>query len=120
MTKHNQKPQVNTRELVYDMLLHILKEEMPSHLVLSDTLDRYSWLDKQERAFMTRLMRGTLQNILYLDQVLLQCADIRTKKLKMPVRVIVRPADTEGIIQVPEVMKDGAASGKAPGKKTAL
>ena len=89
MTKHNQKPQVNTRELVYDMLLHILKEEMPSHLVLADTLDRYSWLDKQERAFMTRLMRGTLQNILYLDQVLLQCADVKTKKLKMPVRVIV-------------------------------
>ena len=48
---------INTRELVYDMLLHVLKEEMPSHLVLADTLNTYAYLDKQERAFMTRLMR---------------------------------------------------------------
>lgn len=79
---------INTRELVYDMLLHVLKEEMPSHLVLADTLNTYAYLDKQERAFMTRLMRGTLQNTLYLDEVLRQCANVRTGKLKKPLRVI--------------------------------
>lgn len=79
---------VNTRELVYDMLLHVLKEGMPSHLVLADTLNTYAYLGKQERAFMTRLMRGTLQNLLYLDEVLLQCANVRTGKLKKPLRVI--------------------------------
>ena len=70
------------------MLLHVLKEGMPSHLVLADTLNTYAWLGKQDRAFMTRLMRGTLQNLLYLDEVLLQCADVRTGKLKKPLRVI--------------------------------
>ena len=79
---------VNTRELVYDMLLHVLKEGMPSHMVLADTLNTYAYLEKQERAFMTRLMRGTLQNTLYLDEVLLQCANVRTGKLKKPLRVI--------------------------------
>lgn len=79
---------INTRELVYDMLIHVLKEGMPSHLVLADTLNTYAWMEKQERAFMTRLMRGTLQNLLFLDEVLLQCANVRTGKLKKPLRVI--------------------------------
>lgn len=88
MTDTNRQPAADGRELAFGMLMNILKEGMPSHLVLADTLAKYAYLDKKERAFLTRLTRGTLQNILYLDEVLLQCANVRTNTLKKPLRII--------------------------------
>lgn len=88
MTDKNKQPSADGRELVFGMLMNVIKEGLPSHLVLADTLAKYAYLEKQERAFITRLMRGTLQNILYLDEMLLQCAAVKTKTLKKPLRII--------------------------------
>ena len=50
---------VNTRALALDMLLAINEEGQYSHLVLRQVLDKYQYLSKQERAFLTRLTEGT-------------------------------------------------------------
>ena len=37
---------INTRAIVYDMLMSVEKENTPSHLLLSQTLMKYQYLDK--------------------------------------------------------------------------
>ena len=58
---------VNERALVLEMLLAVNEEGQYSHLVLRDVLDKYQYLGKQERAFLTRLMEGTLAPVACLD-----------------------------------------------------
>ena len=53
---------INTRAIVYDMLMSVEKENTPSHLLLSQTLMKYQYLDKRDRAFISRLFRRTLEN----------------------------------------------------------
>ena len=48
--------QVNTRELILGILLEVNKEGQYSHLVIRSTLEKYQYLEKQERAFLTRLV----------------------------------------------------------------
>lgn len=38
---------INTRAIVYDMLMSVEKENTPSHLLLSQTLMKYQYLDKR-------------------------------------------------------------------------
>ena len=48
-----------TRELVMQMLLSVSQEEQYSHLVLRETLEKYQFLPKQDRAFITRVFEGS-------------------------------------------------------------
>ena len=61
-----------------------------SHLVLRDVLDKYQYLGKQERAFLTRLMEGTLERQLTLDYVIDQFSKTRVKKMKPLIRNLMR------------------------------
>ena len=38
---------INTRAIVYDMLMSVEKENTPSHLLLSQTLMKYQYLDEE-------------------------------------------------------------------------
>ena len=62
--------QVNTRELILGILLEVNKEGQYSHLVIRSTLEKYQYLEKQERAFITRVCEGTLEYKLRLDYIL--------------------------------------------------
>ena len=42
-----------TRELLMQMLLSVSQEEHYSHLVLRDTLEKYQFLPKKDRAFIS-------------------------------------------------------------------
>ena len=50
---------VNDRELVLETLLLITKEGEYSHIALKNVLDQYQYLDKKERAFITRAVSYT-------------------------------------------------------------
>ena len=41
---------VNLRELILEILLEISKGERHSHLIIRGTLEKYQYLEKQERA----------------------------------------------------------------------
>ena len=61
--------QVNTRGLALEFLLEVEKGAL-SHVALRGMLERYQYLDKQERAFLTRLCEGTLERRLELDAII--------------------------------------------------
>ncbi|HIX29191.1 MAG TPA: 16S rRNA (cytosine(967)-C(5))-methyltransferase RsmB [Candidatus Blautia stercoravium] len=81
---------VNLRELILEILLEISKEERHSHLVIRRTLEKYQYLEKQERAFITRVCEGTLEYRLRLDYILNQYSTVPTEKMKPVIRELLR------------------------------
>ena len=82
--------QVNTRELILGILLEVNKEGQYSHLVIRSTLEKYQYLEKQERAFITRVCEGTLEYKLRLDYILNQFSTVPVEKMKPVIRELLR------------------------------
>ena len=78
---------VNLRELILNILLEIDKEGQYSHLVLRSTLEKYQYLEKQERAFITRVCEGTLEYRIRLDYILDQFSTVPAEKMNFSVPV---------------------------------
>lgn len=81
---------VNLRELILNILLEIDKEGQYSHLVLRSTLEKYQYLEKQERAFITRVCEGTLEYRIRLDYILDQFSTVPAEKMKPVIRELLR------------------------------
>ncbi|MFR5702118.1 MAG: transcription antitermination factor NusB [Eubacterium ramulus] len=58
---NNRNDNVNTRNLVVDILLAVTRDGEFSHIAIRDVLDKYRYLPKQDRAFITRLSPGNLR-----------------------------------------------------------
>ena len=78
------------RGLAMDILVDIDKKKGLSHLVLSDTLKNYQYLDKKDRAFLTRLCQGTIEYQIQLDYIIDQFSRTKAKKCKPVIRAILR------------------------------
>ena len=72
---------VNERELVLDMLLQITRDGEYSHIVIKNVLDKYQYLDKRERAFITRVVNGTLERMIEIDYIINQFSRIPVKQM---------------------------------------
>lgn len=81
---------VNTRELVLETLLSIEKGESYSHIALSALLDKYQYLSKQERSFITRVTMGTLERKLEMDYIIDWFSKVKVKKMKPVILAILR------------------------------
>ena len=57
---------VSSRELILETLLMITRDGQYSHIALKNVLDQYQYLDKKERAFITRVVNGTLEHMVCL------------------------------------------------------
>lgn len=82
--------EVNVREIVLDILLEILERGGYSHLILAQVLEKYQYLDKQQRSFITRCVQGTVERRIELDAVLDQFSRTPVKKMKPLVRNLLR------------------------------
>lgn len=82
--------QAGTREIVLDMLLEVLDGEKFSHTVLNQTLKANQSLDKQERAFISRMFQGTVKSYLKLDYIIGQFSNVPVKKMKPLIRNLLR------------------------------
>ena len=80
----------NIRELALDILYEILEKDGLSHVVLHQALSKYQYLEKQDRAFVTRVTEGTLEYLLQIDYVLNQFSATETKKMKPLIRTLMR------------------------------
>ena len=60
----------NPRELALDVLMKIDKKEELSHIAIGETLEKYQFSEKKDRAFFTRLCQGTLERRLTIDYVI--------------------------------------------------
>lgn len=83
-------PIVNTRELVLDMLMEMESGNAFSHQIIRDVLNKYNYLNGQEKAFIKRLAEGTLERRIELDYILNQVSSVPVKKMKPLIRSLLR------------------------------
>ncbi len=83
---------VNEREIVLEVLLEITEKGQFSHIILRDVLWKYQYLEKRERAFITRVTEGTLEHMIEIDYILDRFSKVKVKKMKPVIRAILRSA----------------------------
>lgn len=81
---------IDVRAAALDILLEITQEKEYSHIAIRGALDKMQYLPKQERAFMNRLVEGTLEYMLRIDYILDQFSSVKVKKMKPVIRNILR------------------------------
>lgn len=80
---------INLRNKVLNMLLEI-DDKKQSHIVLKETLDSHKHLEKNQRAFVTRLFRGTIERQIELDYIIDAFSKTPTGKMKKVIKYILR------------------------------
>lgn len=102
---------VNTREFVLDILLRVTRQGVHSHTAIAGVLDKYQYLDKKDRAFLTRLAEGTLENLIRLDYIIDQFSKVPVSKMKPVICCILR----SGVYQIcfMDAVPDAAACNEA-------
>ena len=82
--------QVNEREIILETLLLITRDGEYSHIALKNVLDKYQYLEKRERAFITRVVEGTLERQIEIDYIINQFSKVKVNKQKPVIRTILR------------------------------
>ncbi len=81
----------NQREIIIAILDEVLEEGKYSHLVLGPTLEKYQYLSKEKRAFITRVCQGTIERQIQIDAVLNRFVKKpKVAKMKPRIRTILR------------------------------
>lgn len=80
----------NIRNMTLEILIDVMENHVYSHYALSHMLSLHQFMDKQERAFLTRLVQGTLERCLEIDYFLNQFSKVKTEKMKPVIRNILR------------------------------
>jgi ribosomal RNA small subunit methyltransferase RsmB len=83
---------VNTREIILGILMEVTEEEQYSHIALRNTLDKYQYLSKQDRAFITRVTEGTIEYMTQMDYIINQFASVKVANMKPLIRNLIRSA----------------------------
>lgn len=79
----------NVREIAFEALLLIDKDEY-SNTFVSELLDKYSYLDKQDRSFIKRLIEGVVERRITIDYVINSFSKVSVNKMKPAVRTLIR------------------------------
>jgi len=79
---------VELRKTALETLIQTEKNNSPSHLVIKDVLDKYDYLSKTEKALFSTIVKGTIERRIELDYVIDSFSKTPTKKMKMPIRII--------------------------------
>ena len=81
---------INTREIVLAVLNEVLEEDKYSHIVLREVLEKYQYLEKRDRSFITRVVEGTLENLIEMDYIISQFSSVKVSRMKPAIRNILR------------------------------
>lgn len=81
---------VDCRELALGILMEVTRQEEYSHIAIRNVLEKYQYLGKSERAFLTRLTEGTLEWMIHLDYIINQFSNVKVNKMKPVIRNILR------------------------------
>nr|MCR5517556.1 16S rRNA (cytosine(967)-C(5))-methyltransferase [Lachnospiraceae bacterium] len=83
---------VNLRAIVLDILMEVNENGAFSHHAISDALKKYQYLEKKDRAFITRLANGTIERQITLDYVIDEYSQVAVKRMKSVIRNVLRMA----------------------------
>lgn len=81
---------INIRELLLDMLIEINEKGQYSHIVLRQVLEKYQYLEKTDRSFITRITDGTIEHMVEIDYIINQFSKVKVKKMKPLIRNLLR------------------------------
>ncbi|MDD7024620.1 MAG: transcription antitermination factor NusB, partial [Oscillospiraceae bacterium] len=81
---------ISPRELALYVMLEVSEKGGYSHIILRDLMGKYQYLEKRDRAFLSRLCEGTLEQQLRMDEVLNRFSSVPVKKMKPVIRNILR------------------------------
>lgn len=81
---------INVRAVALELLLEITGGRELSHVALGGALEKYQYMNKQDRAFLTRLTEGTLERMLELDYIIGRYSSVQMKKMKPVIRNLLR------------------------------
>lgn len=82
--------QINTRNVILDILSEVFDNHKYSNLVLSAALTKYQFLTKEERSFITVVSMGTVERAISIDFILNKFSKTPTNKMKPVIRNILR------------------------------
>ena len=102
---------LNLREMALEILLEVERNGAYPNVLLKQTLDKYLYMEKQERAFLTRLVEGCVERKLTLDYYLNQVSKTPVNKMKPVIRCIMRMAAYQ--IFYMDAVPDSAACNEA-------
>ena len=93
----------NPREVAAEALMEIMTAGAYSNVALRRILRRNGAMTRQERAFVTETVNGTLRSLIYLDYLLNAFSSIPVEKMKPWLAAVVRTAAYQLIfMQVPD------------------
>lgn len=84
------KTAVTPRSIAVHSLVKILEEKQFSHLILREQLHQYTNLTERDRAFITRLVDGTIEYTIQLDFILNKFSKTHTKNMDSLIRTVLR------------------------------
>lgn len=85
-----EKTAASPRSVAVYSLMQILEEKRLSHIVLKAALSEHSDFEMRDRAFVTRLVEGTLEYTIQLDFILNQISKVHTKNMEPLIRTVLR------------------------------
>ncbi|MBO4775202.1 MAG: 16S rRNA (cytosine(967)-C(5))-methyltransferase RsmB [Lachnospiraceae bacterium] len=80
--------EVELRKTALEALIQIEKNNVPSHLVIKDVLDKYDYLSRSEKALISTIVKGTIERRIELDYVCDLFSKTPHNKMKLPIRII--------------------------------
>ena len=84
--------QINVRELALEVLLKVEREDARLNETLHSQLVKYQYMDKANRALLTRLCEGTMEYKIRLDYMINQISKTPVSKCKPFIRCLLRMA----------------------------
>lgn len=81
---------VNTREIIMGTLMAITEEGRYCHVILREVLEKYQYLEKRDRAFISRVVEGTIENMIQIDYILDQFSNVKVQDMKPYIRNLLR------------------------------
>ena len=80
----------NLREIATDALIEITEHGQFSHIYMKMVLDKYAYFEKNERAFLTRIVNGCVERKIELDYIIMLYSKTPVSKMKPFIRTILR------------------------------
>lgn len=84
--------QINPREVAAEALVQIMAEGAYNNTALRRLLRQNGAMTRQERAFVTEMVNGTLRNLYFIDYILNQYSKTKTEKMKPWLLAVMRTA----------------------------
>ncbi len=81
---------INTRDIVLNILMDIEANKTFSNQAISKALSKNQFEDKRDRAFITRLAEGVMEQLISLDYTINQFSKTKVNKCKPMIRCILR------------------------------